>query len=118
MNAFECHSVRISINYSTQREKRRKELVEKEKEKAELEKKELELTKLRQQLQEQETKDKVEADKKDEVSSPIPLPALLIEESAKDDKGEPSTDEDSDEENVPPPRTPPEPVWIQVADSS
>lgn len=93
------------------REKRRKELLEKEKEKAELEKKELELAKLRQQLQEQEAKDKVEADKKDNV---VPIPDLSID----DNKGEPSTDDDSDEENIPPPSTPPEAVWIQVADSS
>ncbi|KAG1762877.1 P-loop containing nucleoside triphosphate hydrolase protein [Suillus occidentalis] len=98
------------IKEKLDREKRRKELLEKEKEKAELEKKELELAKLRQQLQEQEAKDKAEADKKDGV---VPIADL----SADDNKGEPSTDDDSDEENVPPPSTPPEAVWIQVADS-
>ncbi|KAG1751425.1 uncharacterized protein EDB91DRAFT_1234814 [Suillus paluster] len=90
------------IKEKLDREKRRKELLEKEKEKAELEKKELELAKLRQQLQEQEAKDN-----------------LPVEKSTKDDdKGEPSTDEDSDEENIPPPSTPPEAVRIQVADWS
>ncbi|KAH7888909.1 hypothetical protein F5I97DRAFT_764989 [Phlebopus sp. FC_14] len=95
------------------REKRRKELLEKEKEKAELEKKELELTKLRQQLQDQEAKVKVDADKKvEEVAAAAPE---LVKE---DDKSENITDEDSDEENVPPPSTPPEGAWIQVADSA
>lgn len=44
----------------------------------------------------------------------MPIPDLSVD----DNKGEPSTDDDSDEENVPPPSTPPEAVWIQVADSS
>ncbi|KAH7923162.1 P-loop containing nucleoside triphosphate hydrolase protein [Leucogyrophana mollusca] len=98
------------------REKRRKELLEKEKEKAELEKKELELAKLRQQLQDQETKDKADGEKKSTEDSTSPAAEAAKEE---DTKSGPATDDDSDEENTPPSSsTPSEVAWIQVPDSS
>ncbi|KAF9227173.1 P-loop containing nucleoside triphosphate hydrolase protein [Gyrodon lividus] len=93
------------------REKRRKELLQKEKEKAELEKKDLELSKLRQQLQEQESKNKVDAEKDEDIAVPISIPDVAKDE----DKSESVTDEDSDEENVPPPSTPPD-AWISVVE--
>ncbi|KAI9571183.1 hypothetical protein HD554DRAFT_2203657 [Boletus coccyginus] len=97
-----------------EREKRRKELIEKEKEKVELEKKELELTKLRQQLQEQENRSKTESDKSEDECGSVPG----AEVPKDDDKSESNMDEDSDEENVPPPSTPPEITWINVPEGS
>ncbi|KAG1715627.1 hypothetical protein ID866_1551 [Astraeus odoratus] len=87
------------------REKRRKEAIEKENEKVELEKKELELTKLRQQLQEHESKAKAtDSEKKaDDV--------VIAMDAKEEDKSESGSDEDSDEENVPPASTPPEGLW-------
>ncbi|KIJ18559.1 hypothetical protein PAXINDRAFT_70788 [Paxillus involutus ATCC 200175] len=102
------------IKEKLDREKRRKELLEKEKEKAELEKKDIELTKLRQQLQEQGAKNKVDVEKDDDIVLSVSVPDPVKDE----DKSERATDEDSDEENVPPPSTPPECAWISVLDGS
>ncbi|KAF8840717.1 P-loop containing nucleoside triphosphate hydrolase protein [Paxillus ammoniavirescens] len=102
------------IKEKLDREKRRKELLEKEKEKAELEKKDVELNKLRQQLQEQGAKNKVDVEKDDDIVLSVSVPDPVKDE----DKNERATDEDSDEENVPPPSTPPECAWISVLDGS
>lgn len=106
---------RVADRFCVQREKRRKELLEKEKEKAELEKKELELTKLRQQLQEQETRSKTDSeDKKEDEFGTVPV----VDAPKDEERSESATDEDSDEENVPPPSTPPETAWITVPEGS
>ncbi|EGO00466.1 hypothetical protein SERLA73DRAFT_89460 [Serpula lacrymans var. lacrymans S7.3] len=117
------------IKEKLEREKRRKELLEKEKEKADLEKKELELAKLKLQLQEQGTKDKALAEKKEADKAATSVEATVIADANANAKGEDTgvnetkeelaADADSDEENVPPSSsTPSEVTWVRVVETS
>ncbi|KZP19895.1 P-loop containing nucleoside triphosphate hydrolase protein [Athelia psychrophila] len=106
-----------------EREKRRKEVVEKKREKAELEKTELELARIKLQLQEKETKGLADADRKKDAEAkavagltqpltmpPPPTGPLKIDSICR----EPSSGSGSDDEaeNIPVKLPPPAPQWL------
>ncbi|KZP26468.1 P-loop containing nucleoside triphosphate hydrolase protein [Athelia psychrophila] len=106
-----------------EREKRRKEVVEKEREKAELEKKELELARIKLQLQEKETKDLADADRKKdaeakavaELTQPLTMPPpptspLKIDPICRETSSGSGSDDEA--ENIPVRLPPPAPQWL------
>ncbi|KZP19900.1 hypothetical protein FIBSPDRAFT_892293 [Athelia psychrophila] len=111
-----------------EREKRRKEVFEKEREKAELEKKELKLARIKLQLQEKETKDLADADRKKDTEAkavaeltqpfmmpPPPTSPLKIDPICREMSSGSGSGSDDQVENVPVLPPPPQ-QWMPGGD--